>query len=118
MIAATPEGQAINTVIQNYAVELKGTVPKNFTVPRQWTTELMRRLAAADVKLDVKFDTVEKRILTRDLVQRVARMSFGDAAAKLRALNEDHQLERAIDLLERSATQTQLLASAPPSSPK
>jgi hypothetical protein len=78
----------------------------------------MRRLNTADVKLDTKYDSVEKRLLTRDLSQRVARMSFGDAAAKLRALGEDRQLLKAIELLEKSATQTQLLAAVPPTSAK
>jgi carboxyl-terminal processing protease len=116
--AAAPKGQAINTVIQNYALELKGTVPKNFPVPGAWSAELMRRLNAAGVQLDTKYDTVEKRLLTRDLSQRVARMSFGESAAKLRVLDEDRQLLKAIELLQKSATQAQLLAAAPPSPAK
>jgi hypothetical protein len=48
----------------------------------------------------------------RDLSNRVARMSFGEAAAKGRVLGDDHQLARAIALLEHSTTQSQLLATA------
>ncbi|HXT15938.1 MAG TPA: S41 family peptidase [Gemmatimonadaceae bacterium] len=111
--AAAPQGQAINTVVQNYALELKGTVPKNFTTPDAWSTELMRRLGAAGVKLDARYDAGEREFLTRDLTQRVARMSFGDAVAKQRTLNEDHQLLKAVELLQKSTTQAQLLAAAP-----
>ena len=109
--AAAPQGQAINTVLQNYALELKGTVPKNFSVPDAWTTELMRRLAAAGVKLDAKYEPAERQLLTRDLANRVARMSFGEAAAKQRLIGEDRPLLKAIDLLQKNSTQAQLLAA-------
>jgi hypothetical protein len=44
----------------------------------------------------------------------VARLSFGDAVAKSRTLDEDHQLLKAVELLQRNATQAQLLAAAAP----
>jgi carboxyl-terminal processing protease len=116
--AAAPQLQAINTAVQDYALELKGSVQPGFTIPPAWSTELMRRLAAAGVKLDAKFDSAEREFLTRDLAHRVARMSFGDAAAKAQSVSEDHQLLEAIDLLQKSRTQAQLLAAAPaPSAP-
>ena len=114
--AAAPKVQEINTVLQNYALDLKGTVPRDFTVSPAWTAELMRRLQAAGVKIEPAQDSAARRFLTHDLANRVERMSFGEAAAKQRLLSEDHQLLRAIDLLERSSTQAQLLAAATPAS--
>ena len=114
--AVAPHIQAINTVLQNYALELKGTVPRDFTVPATWSTELMRRLDAAGVKIEPAHDSAARRFLTRDLANRVERMSFGEAAAKERLLSEDHQLIKAIELLEKSSTQSQLLAAATPNS--
>jgi len=112
--AAAPQGQAITTVLQDYSLELKGTVARDFKAPVTWTTELMRRLAAAGVKLDAKYDSTARVVLTRDLENRVARLSFGDAVAKARSLDEDHQLLKAVELLQRSTTQAQLLAAAAP----
>jgi carboxyl-terminal processing protease len=112
--AAAPQGQAITTVMQDYSLELKGSVARDFKVPASWTTELMRRLTAAGVKLDPKFDATARTVLTRDLENRVARLSFGDAVAKARTLDEDHQLLKAVELLQRNATQAQLLAAAAP----
>lgn len=106
--------QAMNTVLQDYALELKGSVEKGFTVPATWAPELMRRMAAANVKIDEKYDATARAFLTRDLAHRVARISFGEAAAKERGLAEDHQLLRAIELLERNKTQSQLLAAVAP----
>jgi carboxyl-terminal processing protease len=114
--AAAPQGQAITTVLQDYSLELKGTVARDFKVPSTWTTELMRRMTAAGVKLDPKFDAAGRTVLARDLENRVARLSFGDATAKARTLDEDHQLLKAVQLLERSTTQAQLLAAAAPAS--
>jgi hypothetical protein len=39
-------------------------------------------------------------------------MAFGDAAEKTRALGDDHQLLKAIELLQHATTQSQLLAAA------
>ncbi len=111
---AAPLGPRINKVLQDYALELKGTVPRDFAVPAVWPTELMRRLAADSVKIDSKYEAAEREFLTRDLANRVARMTYGDASAKLRVIAEDKPLTRAIELLQRSTTQAQLLAAAPP----
>ncbi|MGH7616955.1 MAG: hypothetical protein ACREPM_06985, partial [Gemmatimonadaceae bacterium] len=64
--------------------------------------------------IDPKYDSVAKAFLIRDLSNRVTRLSFGDAVAKSRTLADDHQLARAIALLERNPTQAQLLATAGP----
>jgi carboxyl-terminal processing protease len=109
--ASAPQAQAINGVLQDYALELKGTVSPGFTVPATWTTSVWNRLGTAHVKIEPKYDSAAKVFLTRDLSNRVARMTFGEAAAKSRTLAEDHQLARAIELLEHSATQAQLLAT-------
>ncbi len=114
--AVATQRQSINTVLQNYALELKGTVSHDFTVPTTWSTELISRLDAASVKLEPKYQTAERTFLTRDLANRVVRLTFGDVAAKARNLSDDHQLTKAIDLLEHSATQAQLLAAASSSS--
>jgi carboxyl-terminal processing protease len=112
--ASAPQVQAINGVLQDYSLELKGTVTPSFSVPSSWTSTIMRRLDAAHVKIDTKYDSAARTFLTRDLSNRVTRMSFGDAVAKGRTLADDHQLSRAITLLEKSTTQSQLLASIGP----
>ncbi len=109
--AIAPKLQAVNTVMQDYALQLKGTVPRDFKVPATWTPEVMRRIAVAGVKIDPKFDATAREFLSNDLERRVARLSFGDAAAKAREVPEDHQLVEALDLLQHSTTQAQLLAA-------
>jgi carboxyl-terminal processing protease len=110
--AVAPQAQIINGVLQDYAVELKGTVPRDFKAPATWPAEIMTRLGKTEVKFDAKYDSTAREVFGHDLEQRVARLSFGDGAAKERELYDDHQLEKAIELLQRSPTQAQLLAAA------
>jgi carboxyl-terminal processing protease len=111
--AVAAQGQEINTVLQNYALELKGTVKTPFVAQPSWTNELMSRIAAAKVTIDAKHVAGARAFLGRDLERRVARMAMGDAAAKRQFVAEDHQLMKAIELLQKSSTQAQLLAAAP-----
>ena len=110
--ALASKQQIVQRVMLDYALELKPTVSRDFTVPPPWSTELMKRLSSAGVVIDSKFDDVAAKLLTEDLARRVARMAFGDAAEKARELADDHQLLKAIEMLERSTTQSQLLARA------
>jgi hypothetical protein len=71
----------------------------------------MKRLADAKVTIDPKYSDVGRDLLVRDLASRVARLSFGDAAAKQRLIGEDHQLMKALELLQRNTTQAKLLAA-------
>ena len=113
--SVAPKGQALQQVLAQYALELKGSAKDaNFTVSPAWTTELIRRLGAAGVTIDSKYSAVAAPLLTQELDHRVARRALGDAAAKKREASRDHQLMKAIELLKRSGTQVDLFAAARP----
>jgi carboxyl-terminal processing protease len=113
--AAAPQIQKINTILQDYALQLKGTVPRDFTTPpAAWMTEVFRRMAADSIVLDPKIEAGGRIAIERDLANRVARLSYGDAAAKVRLVGEDKPLLKAVELLEKNPTQAQLLAASPP----
>jgi carboxyl-terminal processing protease len=109
--AMAPKAQAFITTLNQYAFELKGS-PRDFTVTPAWRAELRRRLTAAGVTIDPKFDGVSTKLLDRELDRRVARLVLGDAGAKIRNLQDDHQLSKAVALLTASHTQNALLATA------
>ncbi len=106
-----PKAQAWITTLNQYAFELKGS-PKNFTVTPEWRAELRRRLATAGVVTEAKYESTATTFWDRELDRRVARLVLGDAGAKQRALGEDHQLTRAVQLLTTSRSQDALLAAA------
>ncbi|MEO8335920.1 MAG: S41 family peptidase [bacterium] len=109
--AMAPKAQAFITTLNQYAFELKGS-PRDFTVTPVWRTELRRRFTAAGVTIDPKHEPVANKLLDRELDRRVARLVLGDAGAKIRNLQDDHQLSKAVSLLTSSRTQNALLATA------
>jgi carboxyl-terminal processing protease len=106
------KGQQIRSVLQQYSLELRGQVARDFVVKPEWRTELRRRLTAAGVSIEARYDSVGSALLLDELDRRIARRAFGDAEAKRRTLSEDRALVRAIDLLQRSRTQKDLLRTA------
>jgi carboxyl-terminal processing protease len=107
-----PQSQIVQSALDSYAFELKGTVKPGFAPPPIWITELKRRLTQRGVTIEPKYDTVGTRLLSRELEHRVARMAFGEAAVKERELKTDRQLTRAMELLEKAATQRELFTIA------
>ena len=110
--SVAPKAQAFVTVLNQYAFELKGSAARDFKVSPAWRAELRRRLAAAGVTIDAKYEPAATRILDRELDRRVARLVLGDAGAKRRALADDQQLARAVSLLAAASSQEQLFAAA------
>jgi len=106
------KGQQIRTALQQYSLELRENVGRDFVVVPQWRAELRRRVLAAGVNIEPRFDTVATRLLSEELDRRIARRAFGDAETKKRTLNEDRALLRAIELLQKSRTQQELLRIA------
>jgi len=107
-----PKAQAFVTVLNQYALQLKATAPRDFVVTPAWRAELRRRLTAAGVTIEPKYDKVANELFDRELDRRVARLVLGDAGAKARGVADDHQLARAVDLLKVSHTQQELFAAA------
>ena len=110
--SVAPKAQAFVTVLNQYAFELKGSAARDFTVTPAWRTELRRRLGAAGVSIDARYEPAATRIVDRELDRRVARQVLGDAGAKRRALADDHQLARAVELVAAARSQEQLFAAA------
>ena len=107
--AIAPKGQQIRTVLQQLSLELRERVSRDFVITPEWRGELRRRLSSAGVRIEPRFDSIATDLLGQELDRRVARRAFGDAEAKLRALEEDRALLRAIEMLRRSRSQEDLL---------
>jgi carboxyl-terminal processing protease len=106
------KGQPIRNVLGQYSLELRESVSRDFTVTPAWRAELRRRLTAAGVSIEPRFDSIATVLFSEELDRRVARRAFGDAEAKRRVVQDDRALLRAIELLGRSRTQADLLRIA------
>ncbi|MDB4876535.1 MAG: carboxyl-terminal protease [Gemmatimonadetes bacterium] len=110
--AMAPKSQDFFTVLQDYAIELSKTATPTFTVQPAWVNEFYNRLQAKGVVVDRKTYDGANRYVTRALDQRVAHYAFGDSTAKRRDLPYDAPLRKAIDLLDKGASQRDLFALA------
>ncbi len=110
--AVGPKWPTVNSVAYAYALELKTTVRRDFTVTQGWLDELYRRLQAAEVPVERASYDAARPFLRRMLEQRVSGLAFGDSAAFRRAIPDDNQLGLALDYLQKGRTQRDLLALA------
>jgi carboxyl-terminal processing protease len=106
--AVAPRSQQLTKVLQQYSIELRNETTRDSTVTPAWRAELRRRLKAAGVNIDARFDSVATVLLSEELYRRV----FGEAAARRQTVEEDRALTRAIDLLRQSRSQKDLLRIA------
>jgi carboxyl-terminal processing protease len=116
--AIAPKNQDVYVTLSDYALELKNTVKPNFTVQQAWRDEFYKRLTNAGVKVDRKLYDSARPTVDRLLINRVARLAYGDSTAKRMALKDDLQLTRALDLLKASKSQQELFAQAHVAIPK
>ncbi len=113
--ATAPKSQDIYVTTYDYAMELKAKVAgnPNFVVSPAWREELYDRLAKKGVTVDRKLYEGASTQIDRMLEQRVARLAFGDSTARRRALDDDTQLQKAIEILKKGQNQKELFALAP-----
>jgi carboxyl-terminal processing protease len=107
-----PKAQSFVTVLNQYALDLKPVAKRDFTVTPGWRAELRRRLTAAGVTIDSKYEPAATTVLDRELDRRVARLVLGEDGARQRSVAEDHQLARAVALLDGASSQQALFAEA------
>lgn len=110
--AMAPYFQKFFSALQVLAEEQKGKVKPDFTVNPAWREDLYRRMTADSVKLDKAVYDAGAPFIDRYIEGRVAKVSFGDAGAKLHELKDDNQLRRAMELLHKGVTQKEIFAAA------
>ena len=107
------KSQEVYTTITLFAQELKGKLPgSNFAMQPQWHDEVYRRLQAAGVKVDKPVYDAGRGYIDRVIENRVAKVAYGDSAVFRHTINDDVQLRRAMELIQRGGTQRDLLAIA------
>jgi len=110
--AIAPNFQKFYSAVSAFAQEQKGTVRSDFAVVPAWREEIFRRMMADTVKMEKSVYDAGSSWVDRYIENRVARIAFGDSTAKRLQLKDDTQLQRAIEILRKSTTQTQVFAAA------
>ena len=116
--AIAPKYPAVRGVLYSYALELKGSVSPTFTVKPEWRDEFYRRLQAAKIAVDRAQYNAAAPLVDRWIGGQIAELAFGDSTAFRRQIPDDSQLQRAMDLLRKGATQKDLFSMAQASKPE
>jgi carboxyl-terminal processing protease len=104
----SPKASEWSTVMQDYALELSRTVPKDFQVQPAWRDELRRRLAARSVIVEPLQLQLGARWVDQQMERFVARFAAGDSAALRRDLPHDPPLQKALEMMNKGQTQKEL----------
>jgi carboxyl-terminal processing protease len=110
--AIAPKGADFRAVLEDYSMELAKSVQPTFTVQPAWINEFYTRLQSKGVTVDRKMYDSADRYVNRFIEQRVAHYAFGDSTAKRRDIKYDAPLRKAMELLEKGASQRDLFAMA------
>ena len=110
--ALAPKSQDVYITIADYALELSRGATTSFRPQPEWRDELYRRLTAKGVVLDRPQYDAASSYVDRLLEQRVARFVGGDSTAKRRDLAFDPALRKTLALMQKSASQKDLLLLA------
>ena len=115
--ALVPRQQDVYLALYDYAFGLKDQVKPDFTVTPAMREGFRQKLDAKGVTVDRAEWDAGREYVDRLLLNRIARLAFGDSTAKRREIPEDVQLQRAMELLRRAKTTQELLALAPAAAP-
>lgn len=110
--AIAPKSQEIYVKLYDFAFGLKGKVAADFDVRPEWREQIFAAILATGAKVDRAQLEAGQRYIDRLIENRVARIAFGDAAAKRRDLDDDVQLGKAVALLRKGKSQAELFALA------
>jgi carboxyl-terminal processing protease len=102
--AILPGSPRFSTTVYDYAGELKGQVDEDFEILPEWRAELFRRLAENDVEIDPDVYDAGVDYIDRLLMDRIGRLAFGDAYVRMRDVQNDAQLVRAIEVIREGGT--------------
>src|SRR5688500_10225170 len=109
--AIAPKGATFITILTDYAAQLRGTVKPDFVVTPAWRDELYKRMTAAGIQVDRAEYDAGFGWVRRELDRRVARLAFGDTLVRRRQLPDDKPLLKALELLQATQSQRELLAA-------
>ena len=108
--AMAPKSQEYYVALYDLAYQLKDQVKLDFAVKPEWRADFLSRLEKAGVKVDRRQWDAVSSLVDRDIELRVARSAFGDSTVMRRRLNDDLQLQKAIEIIQKGQTQKDLFA--------
>jgi carboxyl-terminal processing protease len=110
--AIAPKSQDAYLALYDLAMSLKSQVRPDFVVRPEWRVDYFNRLQSRGVMLNRAQYDAGSAYIDRLIGNKLATLAFGDSTAKKRAVPDDAQLERALQLIIQGHTQKDLLELA------
>jgi carboxyl-terminal processing protease len=110
--AIAPRSQDAYLALYDLTMSLKSQVRPDFIVRPEWRADFYDRLQARGVNIDRGQYEAGRGYIDRLIGTKLASVAFGDSTAKKRAVPDDAQLERALELINQGQTQKDLLELA------
>ncbi len=105
-----PKSQIFAQTLQDFAGQMKSKVSPGFTVTPAMRNEFVAQLRAKGVEMDPTLVASGGTELDRLLGDRITTLAFGDSAAKRKYLDDDNQLQKALEVLKAAPNNAALFA--------
>lgn len=110
--ALAPKAGIVRANLYDLAIELKDQMPKQLISKPEWREMLYQRLLEDSVEIDRKKWEAGAPLIDRWISHQAVRQAHGDSTLARLMVNEDPQFKKAIELLRRGGTQSDLFALA------
>ena len=110
--ALAPKAGIVRANLYDLAIELKDEVPRQLVSKPEWREKLYARLVEDSVEIDRKKWEAGAGLVDRWISHQAVRQAYGDSTLARLSVEEDPQFQKAIALLRRGATQSDLFALA------
>ena len=110
-----PTTPAFRTAVSEVALNARGDeniVSEDFEVTPEMRARVYGALVERGVRISPELFAAAARYVDRQLGQEIARELFGEAAATRRRLLSDRQTQAALELINRAASQPELVSLA------
>lgn len=110
--ALAPKAGIVRANLYDLAIALRDSMPRELVSKPQWRQTLYQRLIEDSVQVDREQWIEGASLVDRWISHQGVRQAYGDSTLKRLSVPEDPQLRKALELLRRGSTQSDLFALA------
>ena len=110
--ALAPKAGIVRANLYDLAIQLRGTMPRELVSKPEWRETLYRELVEDSVQIDPQQWTAGAPLVDRWISHQAIRQAYGDSTLRRLSVPEDPQLRKALELVRRGSSQSELFALA------
>jgi carboxyl-terminal processing protease len=109
-----PKAAIVRADLYDLALDLKDDMPREVTSKPEWRERLYKQLTKDSVTVDRELWDSGSALVDRWISHQALRQAYGDSTLKRLTIDEDPQLQRALALLRKGDSQSDLFTIARP----